>query len=416
VSAPPKDGLAPPNEAFRTAAAIVARIPYPEAAEELVAEFQADMSTYELLSDEAQAVSLAGFEANLTRWWRFLSTGEMPPNSEFDRMRAWTRARARDGARLEDLLGTLGLGHQLGWQLVRRHTRSDEAEGLVAIAESLAQYLARVSAIVTETYMAERELLVSEEERSTRSLLERLCVDTPLDPPERELADGLGVPLQPAYSPFAVVMPGRPPHRHAALAARLRQGGLGLAVTQGERVVGLTWRPLDLPDLDEGADVLLAVGEPTRRDELAAAREELAVLVAHGRAAGLRGRLTADHYVLEILLGRSPRLHARLRDRILTPLADDDHGELAETLRALLRCDLDRMATSSQLHIHRNTLAYRLGRIEEITGLDLGDPRDLASAYLALEVGSAAVSARAPRSAGGDRLAPHAAGTHAAGS
>jgi hypothetical protein len=396
VSASPKDGLAPPEDAFRTAAAIVARIPYPEAAEELAADFQDRMSTYELLSDEAQAVSLPGFEANLTRWWRFLSTGEMPPNSDFDTMRAWTRARAREGARLEDLLGTLGLGHQLGWQLVRRHARGDEAEGLVAIAESLAQYLARISAIVTETYMAERELLVSEEERSTRSLLDRLCVDTPLDPPERELADGLGVPMQPAYRPFAVVMPGRPPHRHAALAARLRQGGLGLAVTQGDRVVGLTWRQLDLPDLDEGADVLLAVGEPTRRDELAAAREELAVLVAHGRAVGLRGRLTADHYLLEILLGRSPRLHARLRDRILMPLADDDHGELAGTLRALLRCHLDRMATSSELHIHRNTLAYRLGRIEEITGLDLGDPRDLACAYVALEVGAAAGGGQPP--------------------
>src|SRR5262249_50456209 len=269
--------------------------PYPEAAEKLAAEFQADMSTYEFLSDEAQAVSLVGLERNLTRWWRFLSTGDMPPNSDFDTLRSWVRVRAREGARLEDLLGTLGLAHQLGWQLVRRHARSDEAEGLVAIAESMAQYLARISAIVTETYMAERDLLVSEEERSTRSLLDRLCVDTPLDPPERELADSLGVPVQPAYSPFAVVMPGRSPHRHAALAARLRQGGHALAVTQGDRVVGLTWSPLDLPDLDEGTDVLLAVGEPTPRDELAAARAELAVLVAHGRAVGLRGRRTADN-------------------------------------------------------------------------------------------------------------------------
>src|SRR5262249_62194717 len=103
-----------------------------------------------------------------------------------------------------------------------------------------------------------------------------------------------------------------------------------------------------------------AVGEPARRDGRAAARADLAVLVAHGREVGLRGRLTADHYVLEILLGRSPRLLARLRDKILSPLADDDHGELAETLGALLRCHLDRTAASSELHVHRNTLAYRL--------------------------------------------------------
>jgi len=36
------------------------------------------------------------------------------------------------------------------------------------------------------------------------------------------------------------------------------------------------------------------------------------------------------------------------------------------------------------LHIHRNTLAYRLRRIEEIAGVDLGSPRDLACTYLAL--------------------------------
>jgi hypothetical protein len=46
--------------------------------------------------------------------------------------------------------------------------------------------------VVTETYLAERELLVSEEERRTRSLLDRLCVDSPLDAADSELADRLG--------------------------------------------------------------------------------------------------------------------------------------------------------------------------------------------------------------------------------
>jgi DNA-binding PucR family transcriptional regulator len=45
---------------------------------------------------------------------------------------------------------------------------------------------------------------------------------------------------------------------------------------------------------------------------------------------------------------------------------------------------LDRGATSAALHVHRNTLAYRLRRIQEIAGLDLDDPRDLARVYLAL--------------------------------
>jgi DNA-binding PucR family transcriptional regulator len=39
-------------------------------------------------------------------------------------------------------------------------------------------------------------------------------------------------------------------------------------------------------------------------------------------------------------------------------------------------------ATSAALHVHRNTLAYRLRRIQEIAGLDFDDPRDLARVYL----------------------------------
>jgi DNA-binding PucR family transcriptional regulator len=83
-------------------------------------------------------------------------------------------------------------------------------------------------------------------------------------------------------------------------------------------------------------------------------------------------------------MGRSPRLAARLRARVLDSLAAPGHEELMRTLRTLVRCRCDRSLASAALNIHRNTLAYRLRRIEEIAGLDLDDPRDLASVYLAV--------------------------------
>jgi PucR C-terminal helix-turn-helix domain len=378
----------------RGAAAIVARISPAEAAREMAAEFASQMPAFEHLSDESRADVLTGLQRSLRRLSRFLSTGVMPPDPDFDPLREWARSRAAEGVRLEDLLRSFGLAHQVGWQLLRRHARSDETEVLLDLAAPLARYVDQVSTVVTETYLAERELLVSEEERRTRSLLDRLSVDTPLDAAESELADRLGVPLELAYSPFAVVMPGRPPHSHAALAARLRRGGWRLAVTQSDCVVGLTWKPLDLPDLDEGSDVLLAIGEPTPRARLAAGLAEMIALAQHARQIGLLGLLRAEDHLLEILLGSSPQLAARLRARVLAPLAADDHGELARTLQTLVSCRLDRTAASAALHIHRNTLAYRLGRIEEITGLDLSSPHDLACVYLAL---AADVGARAQR-------------------
>jgi hypothetical protein len=290
--------------------------------------------------------------------------------------------------RLEDLLRAFGLGGQLGWRLMRRHARADEADALLDGAGLLMGYVDRVSAVVTETYLAERELLVSEDERRTRQFLERLTDGTPLDADDHELARRLAVPVEEAYAPFAIVMPGRPPRRHAALAARLRRRGWTLTVTEGDRVVGLTWKPLDLGDLDEGPDVLLAIARPAPRDELAEARDDLVALAEHGRRLGLRGRMHAEDHLLELLMGRSPRLVARLRARVLEPLGGREHRELVRTLHVLVACRFDRGATSAALHVHRNTLAYRLRRIQEIAGLDLDDPRDLACVYLATGPGA----------------------------
>jgi hypothetical protein len=363
----------------------VARIPQAEAAAELAGELESHVAALARVSAESHADILTGLRRSLTRWWRFLSTGVMPPDEDFDPLRTWARARATEGVRLEELLRSFGLLRQLGWQLLRRYARSGESDALVELAGLLAQYVDHVSAVVTETYLVERELLVSEEERRTQTLLDRLCVGSPLNAADSELAERLDVPIRPAYSPFAVAILGHPPHRHAALAARLRRGGWRLAVTQSDCVAGLTWQPLELSDLEEGPDVLLALGEETPRGELLAAREELAVLAGYGRRIGLRGLLKPEDYLLEILLGRSAALVERLQRRILAPIAEDDRAELALTLRTLLACRLDRTATSAALHVHRNTLAYRLTRIEQRTGLDLGSPRDLACVYVALD-------------------------------
>jgi len=372
------------HEQWSRAAAIVARIPQAAAAKQMVAEFESRMVAFERLSEESRADVIEGLQRSLARWSRFVSTGVMPPDSDFDPLREWTRARAAEGVRLEDLLRSFGLAHQLGWQLLRRHARGDEGDVLLELAAPLAQYLDQVSAVVAETYLAARELLVSEEERRARRLLDRLCVDSPLDASDSELAERLGVPVQQAYRPFAVVMPGRPPHSHAALAARLRAGGWRLAVTHSDCVAGLTWGSLELRDLGEGPDVVLATGACTPRSELAGAREEVIMLAERARRSGATGRLDAEDHLLEILIERAPPVTSRMRARVLDPLAQEDHGDLARTLRTLVECRLDRTAASAALHVHRNTLAYRIKRIQEITGLDLGSPRDLACVYVAL--------------------------------
>jgi carbohydrate diacid regulator len=51
--------------------------------------------------------------------------------------------------------------------------------------------------------------------------------------------------------------------------------------------------------------------------------------------------------------------------------AMDNNGLLRRTLQAWFRHNVQPLATSKALFIHRNTLEYRLNRISELTGLDL---------------------------------------------
>jgi DNA-binding PucR family transcriptional regulator len=53
---------------------------------------------------------------------------------------------------------------------------------------------------------------------------------------------------------------------------------------------------------------------------------------------------------------------------------DQHHGDLLRTLEVYLDSGNALAEASAALNIHRNTLLYRLRRIEELTGLDLRNP------------------------------------------
>jgi PucR family transcriptional regulator, purine catabolism regulatory protein len=68
---------------------------------------------------------------------------------------------------------------------------------------------------------------------------------------------------------------------------------------------------------------------------------------------------------------------------------------LYETLVAYLDADLDVRATASALHLHVNSVRYRLGRIESIVGRSLQRLATLADLYIAVTVDRTTASARA---------------------
>lgn len=62
-----------------------------------------------------------------------------------------------------------------------------------------------------------------------------------------------------------------------------------------------------------------------------------------------------------------------LSQRFLAPLTAEGGGALRETLAAYLRHSGNSREVCDELFIHRNTLSYRLRKIEDLLGLDLSD-------------------------------------------
>jgi purine catabolism regulator len=81
----------------------------------------------------------------------------------------------------------------------------------------------------------------------------------------------------------------------------------------------------------------------------------------------------------------SPGLVA-MSQRLLAPLATDGGGALRETLEAYLRHSGKSREICDELFIHRNTLSYRLRKIEELLQLDLSDGEVRATCILALKI------------------------------
>ena len=83
-------------------------------------------------------------------------------------------------------------------------------------------------------------------------------------------------------------------------------------------------------------------------------------------------------------LSRSKEL-APFRE-LVEPLVryDRERGsDLVRTLRVYFACGFNASEAADKLFLHRNSMLYRLARIQSITGLDLKDPR----AALALQLG-----------------------------
>lgn len=93
-------------------------------------------------------------------------------------------------------------------------------------------------------------------------------------------------------------------------------------------------------------------------------------------------------YRLLFYLDGQPDLESFYQET-LGPLLNQDarnDNTLLETLEGFFRCNGNLSETARTMHLHRNSLLYRLGRIEEILGASLDDPELRLSLQIALKI------------------------------
>ncbi|MEU7580186.1 PucR family transcriptional regulator ligand-binding domain-containing protein [Streptomyces sp. NPDC041068] len=160
------------------------------------------------------------------------------------------------------------------------------------------------------------------------------------------------------------------------------------------------------------ADSLLAsVRDPLSAGLADDGRLTLGVSASVHSAEGLRGALEEARHARRVAAARPGRVcaagHQELAShvlllpfvpddvrraftaRLLDPLREYDQrhrAELIPTLEAFLDCDGSWTRCATRLHLHVNTLRYRVGRIEQLTSRDLSRLEDKLDFFLALRM------------------------------
>jgi hypothetical protein len=140
-----------------------------------------------------------------------------------------------------------------------------------------------------------------------------------------------------------------------------------------------------------GAGAVVGGTVPLDRLPASVSLAELAVRLQHAHVL-TDDPLFVDEHLDAMMVHRDERLLIAVRRQYLAPLAalpESTRDRLSETLRSWLMNLGNRKAVAEELHVHPQTVRYRLGRLRELFGSALDDPATRAALLLALAWGPA---------------------------
>lgn len=305
------------------------------------------------------------------------------------------RLKAEYGIPLASLLHAYRLAGLALWdEMVTRAASRHRSEELLQVSTVVWGIIDRFSNVAADAY---RDVVDERDRRSrhARSLMLVALLDA--DTPPREALGILRTLDLPDHGTYLVVSAELDPSGDQPLPdveARLRHRGIRStwATWGAERVGVIACRT---PQEATGAAASVADAATARVGmsspvgavgDLGRALDE-ARLGLECVARGTAGAHVYGTAPLDVVLVTRPEQSVELRDRVLGGLVGSpEQAHLLDTLDAWFRADGSTAEAARLLHCHRNTVGYRLGRIEALTGRSVSRPTQAAELYAALRV------------------------------
>jgi hypothetical protein len=349
-------------------------------ADEMIETIRATVPAYSrpLEGPVAEGVRM-GVEGALSQFLDVVEGGHEGPLPERELYAELGRGEAREGRSLEALLAAYRIGARVAWRRAAARARELEMDGdtLSLLAESIFAYIDELSAASAEGYAREQSAAAGEADRRRSALARLLIQNPPADPAQIELAArDAGTELPDRFA--AVVWA---PGENDRTASWLPLGSL--AVADGELSSALVpdpdapMRRLEISRAFARRTAALGPSVPWQDAARSALRAtEVHKLISAGAIAP-DGLVRAEDHLTTLLLERDPSLLSELAERRLAPLADASPSarrRLLETLAAWLEHHGSVPDVARAIHVHPQTVRYRLNQLRDRFGDDLDDP------------------------------------------
>jgi hypothetical protein len=363
-------------------------------ARDLVARFVAEIPLYQALPREELDGDITRITAtNLRIVERMLRTGVPPTEADLGDLAVSAARRAAEGVPLGAVLTAYSLGIRAMWHALLADAGPEDLADVLSATDLVLRFQQTATSVVATAYAEERQTIFGHERDARHALVTALLAGDPVADrvPDRYAVVVLSLGRSSDEGTDAGIS--------ARRALRRVQDELHSALHLLDAHGGVVLLPVDQPvpalvdrlGVAAGVPVVAAYVLADTTDLPAAhrqARDVLDVVVRLGRPPGA---YRLEDVLLEYQLGRVTPATVALA-ALLDPLADNP--DLLPTLELYLAEDLNRRRTAARLHLHPNTVDYRLRRVVALTGLDPARPADVQ------HIGAALVARRVLRGKG----------------